>query len=662
VGTINNSLGHQFTIDEILGKEFTTDTFVNVVKRREQVIYRTSLEPESANIAFVTSQEISSGTNLSIADRSTSLSANRATVADHTSISGTKTFTISTENFVVTDVFATGTNTISPVPLFYKHILSIDNVPRDETSTLGLDIDTGITVVSVEILDQLLQPIKVSEKYLDETQGILYSNLLSEFATSGDYTVYYVKYVVNNNGNVQTFVDLLDNQNVYRIADFEDLTPLLTLKTDGRKVYLIEETTSGFTITLPVVGSYAYKPLSVARIQIIPPVGFSTTDSWYVRITDGKFFTNFNGSLLKYSIAEFLTQSFNPEPPIKTSQSEYSTVLSNTLIKLDRENIYEDSDTSLYVEIQINDSDGNGVAAVTTDPTIVDNVAANGKVWTKWDTVDRTGIRSINHRTGVVDIEGVPLKSSYNIRSSYYFTETNYELTLFNFNPISNKEALSHTVSVFTDPEGVLDSKDQTLYFLKIDESGKIVESNWTDFDNQLQIYDPDADGVGIPLYYENFPSFLPVTGHANFVQDFTVESSGVQISNFLILGDVTVSPATTVDEVISIDSRRRGGGIIDTQMETVIGINPEVQWYWDEGYWDGTPYPGNASYLVEVPVDILTNTPSGVFTQQEVRDVVERHTALGMYPLTRAYGIDVTVSGLSVSGNDIELRWYANV
>lgn len=644
-----NALGHEFTVGSV-AVQVDTDTQLNVIKRREEIVYRSSVPASAVNVAFLGGKSVSSDENLSIADRSTSLAANRVRDINFTTISNSKTFSINTENFVVTDVFVDQTETLTPLPLFFQHVLSDSNVPRDVDGNL----DTGVTLLEIQILDVFLNPVKVSQKKIDYTKGILYNNLEAEYNNTGDYTAYYVKYIISNNGEVTTYLDLLDNETVYKIASFDDLTATMQIKTDGRKVYLIDEVFSGFSVTLPVLGTYAFQPLSASRIEINPPVSSSIEDSWFVRVSNGTFFTNVAGGLRKYYIAEFLSQVFSPEPPIKSVQLENSTVLSKQLIKLDRENINEDGDLGLYVSIMINDADGNGLQAYTTDSSIVGNIASNGQPWVQWNNTSRVGIRSIDHKTGYVAIDGFPLKTSYEIVSNYFYNEDKYEFTLVNFNPISNREALSTRLTLFIDPDTISTSSDQTLYFLKSDETGRVIESNWPDFDNDTQQWTVS----GVNMYYENFPAWKPSEPHVLFVEDFTVE--GDSGGDFLILGDITVAPASHPSELSKIDSRRRGGGIIDTQIDEVEAENPEVAWYWDRGYWDGTPYPGNASYMVEVPVDVLQNA-GGAFLQSEVKDVVNKHTAFGVYPVSKAYGVDIAVSGVYPGADTVTLEWTSD-
>ena len=53
------------------------DTFINIVKRQEQILYKTKVGPLSANIAFVGGESLSSGANISIENLSEEKHVNR---------------------------------------------------------------------------------------------------------------------------------------------------------------------------------------------------------------------------------------------------------------------------------------------------------------------------------------------------------------------------------------------------------------------------------------------------------------------------------------------------------------------------------------------------------------------------------------------------------
>ena len=656
MANIRATLGHSFIVSPV-DIELHVDTFINVLKRREQILYRTTCPSQAASVSYIVSSQVTSSSNLAIADRSTSLAANRVRDEDITVTSSTKTFTIDTENFVVTDEFTDEIRTITAIPLFYKHVLNDDNIERDSDG----DIISTIKIISIDILDAQLQPIRTPEIKIDTTKGIIYNNLLSEYNNSGDYNHYYIKYLVNDNGIVKTYIDLLDNIPTYSLATFDDLTSSLQIIIDGRKVYLIEEVADGYEVTLPIIGTYAFKATTSSRIKILSPVIIDTEDPWYVRVTNGKFFTQLNGTLYKYYVAEFLSQSFAPEPPIKQVTGVEATVLSGNLIKLDHIEILEDDILGLYVNLLIDNKNGVARAAYTTDASLVGETGGNNKDWQKWSSDSRYGIRSIDHRTGLVEIEGIELAAGDIITATYAFVETNYEVATIDFNPISNNEALTTRVALYIDPDVAGLTKTQTLFYLKIDETGKIIESNWADFDNDTQTYIHD----GVAIYYDQLPSFLQTTNSLEpdyidpathlFVDEYSVE--GTQSGSFLILGDITVAEAIGIRDLTTIDSRVRGGGIAESKVEEAWNLEPEIAWCWDIGCWDGLPFPGNACYLVEVPLTIMEGA-GGVFRSDEIRDIVLRHTAEGIYPIIKAYGVDIDYTSLT-TGNGITISWH---
>lgn len=653
---INRSkLSHSFTVSPVDATVYI-DTFINVIKRREQILYRTSCPPQAANVAYITGNEVTSSENLSIADRSTSLPANRVREDDITITSDNHTFTIDTENFVVTDEFTDVTKTVTEIPLFYKHILNDDNIAREFNG----DLISTIQIISIDILDSQLQPVRTSEVKFDFTKGIIYNNLLSEYKSTDNYTYYYIKYLVNDDGIVKTYLDLLDNVPTYSLATFDDLTSSLQIITDGRKVYLIEEITDGYEVTMPIVGTYAFKATSSSRIKILPPVINDTEDPWYVRVTNGKFFTQLDGMLYKYHIAEFLSQSFSPEPPIKQVTSAESTILSENLIKLDHQTVLENDVLELYVNLLINNAAGIGRVAYTTDPNLVGNLAGNNTIWQKWSSSSRYGIRSIDHHTGLIEIEGIELQSTDIVFATYFFEETNYELAVVDFNPVSNSESLTTRTTLYINPDRPGSSQTQTLFYLKTNEAGKVIESNWENFDNDSQTYIYD----GLEVYYERLPSFLQTTDSLEpdyinpsthlFVDEFSVE--GNQGGVFLILGDITVSEAIGIQDLFIVDSRIRGGGIVESRIQEAWDEEPETAWCWDIGSWDGIPFPGNASYLVEIPLTVMEGA-GGTFRSNDIRDIVQRHTAEGVYPVVRAYGVDIDYDSIT-TGQGITITW----
>jgi hypothetical protein len=108
------------------------------------------------------------------------------------------------------------------------------------------------------------------------------------------------------------------------------------------------------------------------------------------------------------------------------------------------------------------------------------------------------------------------------------------------------------------------------------------------------------------------------------------IPGSGVDFK----LGELSLGPVCRIEDIQLIDARTRGGGLNKngiTNLSDVIKVQPEAQFFWDTGYFDGQAVPANGALVVRVPKTVLT-TNGGVFTVDEVRQKVYKHTALGCY------------------------------
>ncbi len=642
-----SSISFDFTVSEA-SKVIPTDTFINIIRRREEIIFKQTTDNENVNISYFSTDSLNTLNSLYIADRSSSLLANRVEVdSDSVILDNVSSYTIETDKFLLTDVFTDPDNTVGVVPIYFQHVIDTNKVLR--TSDTDLTFPPTTKLVSVQILDANFQPINVAEVKLDTTKGILYNNLVSSYDPStGDFVVYYVKYSVKINNTVLDYVDLLSNTNVYRVATIEDLDDFLNIINDGRKVYLIEAVDNNFNVTLPTGNDYAFKITSAAKLKIIPPPPLDTNSPWRVKVSNTQFYTTLGGDVLKYRVAEFNNQGWNPSQPYKRSIAEESDILAQNLIKTNYGRIHTDPVNSLYVDVLVNDSSGIGITAFTTDPGKIAVISPNGTRYIYWTTLNREGIKSIDAKGGFIEIEGFRLKSVYEVISTYYYEEDQYEFSILDFNPINNPDVLTTKASLFVDPDTLLTNKTQTLYYLVSDKAGKVIDSNWPDYDQGTGKLDN-----GKTLYYEKIPSFVSDPNTALFVSQYTTEGSGV----LLVLGDVQVTEQSAPEVSTVIDTRTRGGGLIETLVDGLKLKNPEANWYWDLGSWDGTPYPGNASYLVEIPVEVMEGA-GGVLLSNQIKDTVARHTAAGVYPIVKAYGIDPTVSGVNITGDSITIKW----
>lgn len=107
--------------------------------------------------------------------------------------------------------------------------------------------------------------------------------------------------------------------------------------------------------------------------------------------------------------------------------------------------------------------------------------------------------------------------------------------------------------------------------------------------------------------------------------------------SRFLIVGKYAVGSNRGLHDVDLVDTRIRGGGIKEEFITDFKGSYPQVKWFWDIGHYDGTPFPGAAAVLVDLPADVLESN-GGTLTKEQIDSIVKHHLSLGVYPVIRFY------------------------
>lgn len=99
-----------------------------------------------------------------------------------------------------------------------------------------------------------------------------------------------------------------------------------------------------------------------------------------------------------------------------------------------------------------------------------------------------------------------------------------------------------------------------------------------------------------------------------------------------LLLGVIHLREHTKVTDAVVLDTRTRGGGLKESIQEKQIAQTQSLSHnYWDIGTWDGKAYYKNGTIVIEIPKQIL-KTEGGQFTENEVRDIVAKYIAYGIY------------------------------
>ena len=688
IGT--ESLGHKFTVSAV-SYESDTDMRINIKKRKIRIFHRTLTSEDRVNITHLVTQKTNPVDNLFISDRSGSLIQN--TVKDDLTeytVAPASVFTSKTKEFVVTNVFTTEKPTKPATPLFYYHKLKYFNSDLTDWSYR--------TLLSVEFTNYVMEKHNTSEYYIDSSTGKVYNNLSNSYNVStGEFEVFYVRYSVKvNDGSTITqynYHELLNNQKAFHLAEVADLDDFGNLDSESN-AYILEELPdlSGYRITLPSSTSdYAYKEISPSRLYLKNPVAIDVSDPWTIRVSNGEFTSSVRDGVdsykaCKYKIAEFNSQTFDPYPPYKLIRLEEATWLYDNLFKVTR-NIVDNNSTGFYVDVFVYDEDDTLTYQYSTNTSKV-GTTQNSIEWT-------AGILSVGEPNGFIElIDSIP--GTYKVLVTYYTESAEYDFIDIDFNPVSNRDILNKRVVFYVAPETTkTGSLSNTLFYLEVNRKGIIkhcsqAETGGTDYAT-LKLLSEDFNSDGSPkdtfyydrestlsgLRYRTSGVFQAYKEYFSFIDKYTVENrmakmsipSGEYLANlqenpqFLVLGDVYLGEISDPDFGVTYEMRERGGGIKEDYETLARAQQSEILWYWD----NEVPYPGNMTYMVEVPNSIKKEY-GGDFDVWDIQDISSRHAQAGTYPIVRNYGLvdpvissgtasSIVVSGVTISGV-IDIYW----
>jgi hypothetical protein len=640
--TNTDSLNFSFNISSI-GISVSSDIRFNILKRRDIVTYQTLSDNNSVNLAYVYNQKLLSDTNITIVDKADELSDNRITDNKNITFTG-KTVSLATNNFIATDKFLISQSG-EKFPVYYKHVLS------------NFDpLDTNLKILDITLLDSAINNPVRDNIIFDYELGAVYNNIQNSFdLKSGDYTLTYVRYSIKNisSGIISSYLEILNNQSIYRQATFDDLLPDGTLP-DTLQVYIAEENlfTNTFEITFPKIQTYSILEIEESRIHAFKPKNLDSDSSWFISVTNGDFFTTLKTTttttnVFRYNIPEFGSQLFSPFSPYMHVSNENSDMINNHSIKTTKNNIQYDADNALHILVIARNIDGSIRIVLSTDPGVIGTQIENVTV--------QSGIRSIDSLNGIIDLSANIFEQDL-IETSYYYKETEYQIFDLDFNPILNNNILGQRIVFYLVPN-TNNSRTKTLFYLIVNSHGIILSTNQTDNSDLLT-------DIATNTFTYDIPS---VDGsHLNFLDKYTLQASlTYQFTNasnpkYFVLANVTTADIYDQTSSSIIDIRKQGGGIKPELIKDLIEGFPEIQWITNFAPSEGFEYPGNGAMLIEVPT-YLQKDYGGLFDDIQLRQIVEKHSVFGTYPILRGYSVDVELQAepiTSDSGVSIKLTW----
>ena len=101
-----------------------------------------------------------------------------------------------------------------------------------------------------------------------------------------------------------------------------------------------------------------------------------------------------------------------------------------------------------------------------------------------------------------------------------------------------------------------------------------------------------------------------------------------------IYIGSVYIRQNTSLHSTILVDSRTRGGGVLESISDSLRHeLEPESDFYLDIGYYDGEPYQENGVIIVRLDNSLLKEF-GGRFTHSEIEQKVKRWLGFGVYPI----------------------------
>lgn len=148
-----------------------------------------------------------------------------------------------------------------------------------------------------------------------------------------------------------------------------------------------------------------------------------------------------------------------------------------------------------------------------------------------------------------------------------------------------------------------------------------------------------------IVYFFVQPSSIQPLDFEGNPIPNKLIENESVIYHQFsnpisrnpetdLLIGSIYVRHNTSFKSTVVVDTRKPGGGIIEQMSDQLRRqLEPESNFYWDIGYWDGQPYNENGVIIIRLDNRLLIEN-GGRYTDAEIQEAVYKWVGLGILPI----------------------------
>lgn len=146
--------------------------------------------------------------------------------------------------------------------------------------------------------------------------------------------------------------------------------------------------------------------------------------------------------------------------------------------------------------------------------------------------------------------------------------------------------------------------------------------------------YEVDADNDSLIYDLENDEDIGTVILENKETLYHQIDNAQPESDHDIYIGSVYIRQNTSLHSTILIDSRTRGGGVIESMKDSLRReLEPESDYYLDIGYYDGEPYQENGVIIIRLDNSLLKEF-GGRFTQGDIETKVKRWLGFGVYPI----------------------------
>lgn len=143
------------------------------------------------------------------------------------------------------------------------------------------------------------------------------------------------------------------------------------------------------------------------------------------------------------------------------------------------------------------------------------------------------------------------------------------------------------------------------------------------DSDNDSLIYDLENDEDIGTVILENKDTLY-----------HQIDNAQPESDHDIYIGSIYIRQNTSLHSTILVDSRTRGGGVIESMKDSLRReLEPESDYYLDIGYYDGEPYQENGVIIIRLDNSLLKEF-GGRFTPGDIETKIKRWLGFGVYPI----------------------------